>query len=114
MAAQLLGDELDEFRVAYGVPVARRVHLGRSRPPFAAHPQQAVDAGQPVGAVDAVDAGQRDGLRDLAQQAVEERRGRVRVGVAACGRGHEVHAIHSFPEVRSGGGDQYVCRHPGS
>jgi hypothetical protein len=121
VAAQFLGDELDEFGVADVVPVACRVHLGLGGPPFAVYTQQAVDAGEPVHPAWSA-APER--LSHLAQQTVEERCGRVRVGavrkavarggVVTGGRGHEVHAIHSFPEVRSGGDDQYGCRHPGS
>ncbi len=101
VAAQFLGDEFDEFGVADGVPVRPpRTPRALGRPPLAAHTQQAVDAGQPVGAVGAP---RRDGLRDLAQQAVEERRGRVRVGVRhlAGGGMRSTRSTRSLRSVRA-------------
>ena len=111
MPAQFLGDEFDQLGVADAVPAARAVDLGFGGPPRPAHPQQPVPAGQTVDPVLARLA-HRPG--HLPQQAVQQRRGGVRVGpigeaaggasgtgggVAVGGRGHEIHAIHSFPTV---------------
>src|SRR5690606_32650864 len=118
-AAQFLGGELDQFGVTDALPAARGAHLWGGGPPGAAHAQETPQAGQPV---DAVPAGVRDRPGHLAQQAVQQRDGRVRVGapcegsavcrVVVCGQGKEVHAFHCFPTVCPGGDDQYVCRCP--
>jgi hypothetical protein len=107
--AQFLGDEFDQVGVADTMPAARSVDLGFGGPPRPAHPQQAVPAGQ---AVDPVLARVAHRPGHLPQQAVQQRRGGIRVrapgeaaggevggGVAVGGRGHEIHAIHSFPTV---------------
>ncbi len=104
-ARQFVGDEFDQFGVAERMPAVRRAQFGAHGPAAAAHTEQPSAAAQPVdGRADRVPVNRPAGLGRfdgsgrfgrLAEQAVQQRGGGVRVG-----GGVDVHWFHSVHPVR--------------